>query len=164
MSTYGTLWSLRFPATGDDYLGCDRVTALAQSVRSHIGSPTVDLGYEDGDPNASFLPPPVPDDPDVFRPRAVLFVTAGAEKGTARSGQEYVRPLLTMTGDAYLPMSFHELHRQLCDALRGDASPLVAQLIVSGQPSKLVRGDSTTEDVEPPAGLNDPRLPPDDRG
>lgn len=164
MSIYATLWALRFPATGDDYLGCDWVTILAQSVPSHIGSPTSGCGYEDGDAYAAFLPPAVPDDPEVFRPRAVVFVRSGHAKGTARSGQEYVRPLLTMTGDAYLAAPFHELHRTLCDALRGDQPPVVAQVLIGGQSPTIARNDGTIEPVEPPATLHEPRVPPEDRG
>jgi hypothetical protein len=48
-------------------------------------------GYEDGDPFAVFLPPPVHTDEDgeAEYMRAVVFVTEETSKGTARSPQEY---------------------------------------------------------------------------
>ncbi|MBB4062133.1 hypothetical protein [Salinibacter ruber] len=50
--------------------------------------------------------------------RAVVFVTEQTSKGTERSPQEYVDPLLVRTGEAYARLTFEELHRHLCDALR----------------------------------------------
>lgn len=32
MSIYATLWTLKFPARGDDHTGCDWVKIAAQSV------------------------------------------------------------------------------------------------------------------------------------
>lgn len=52
--------------------------------------------------------------------RAVVFVTEQTSKGTERSPQEYVDPLLVRTGEAYARLTFEELHRHLCDALRND--------------------------------------------
>ncbi|MCS3705922.1 hypothetical protein GGP62_000895 [Salinibacter ruber] len=54
--------------------------------------------------------------------RAVVFVTEETSKGTERSPQEYADPLLVLTGEAYAALSFGELHRRLCDALRDDGS------------------------------------------
>ena len=115
MSIYATLWSLRFPAGGEDVICCDWVEVVAQGVPTHIGSPTIGAGYEDGDPYAAFLPPAVRADGDVLR--AVVFVVAGSPKGTPRSGQEYVSPLLVLTGAEYAAIPFAALHRRICDAL-----------------------------------------------
>lgn len=49
MSIYATLWTLQFPATGDDLIGCDWVEVTAQGVPPHIGTPTPGHGYEGGD-------------------------------------------------------------------------------------------------------------------
>ena len=54
-------------------------------------------------------------------------MTDETEKGTARNGQEYVEPLLVLTGDEYAAMPFQDLHDRLCDALRGDRVPIVAE-------------------------------------
>lgn len=131
MSIYATLWNLRFPATGDDFTGCDLVEVTAQGVPPHIGTPTPGHGYESGDPYADFLPPPVPVDADGEAPfmRAVVFVTEGTRKGTSENGQEYVDPLLVLTGREYRDVTFEELHRRLCDALRGGRPKVVAQLL-----------------------------------
>lgn len=143
MSIYATLWSLRFPAAGDDYIGCEWVEVIAQGVPPHIGTPTPGHGYEDGDPYGEFLPPPVETAADGTGEvmRAVVFVTAGTPKGTDRSGQEYVGPLLVLTGREYSEITFEDLHRRLCDALRGDRPRVVAQLLGrDGQIKTLFEG------------------------
>ncbi len=100
MSIYATLWKLKFPTEGDEHLGCEWIEVTAQAVPPHIGSPTSGNGYEDGDPYGIFLPPPVEIDVDGLakHDRAVVFVTEYMIKGTERSGQEYLSPLLVLTG------------------------------------------------------------------
>src|ERR1022692_5336904 len=101
MSIYATLWSLKFPKFGDDHIGCDWIRVTAQGVPPHIGSPTPGMGYEDGDPFADFLPPPVTtnEDGDAAHMRAVVIITEETRKGTPQNGQEYINPLLTITGE-----------------------------------------------------------------
>ena len=149
MSIYATLWTLRFPATGDDVVGSDWIEVLAQGVPPHIGSPAPGCGYEDGDPYAEFLPPPVEVDSvgDADAMRAVVFVTETTRKGTPRSPQEYVRPLLVLTGAEYASIPFVELHRRLCDALRGDRPRVVAQILGPDGRVRIVR-----ENELPPHG------------
>jgi hypothetical protein len=120
MSIYATLWTLKFPHQGRAHLDCDWVRVRAQGVPSHIGSPTPGVGYEDGDPYSAFLPPPLETNKHGEHEfmRAVVFVTEQTSKGTERSPQEYVDPLLVRTGEAYARLTFEELHRHLCDALR----------------------------------------------
>ncbi|MCS4142380.1 hypothetical protein [Salinibacter ruber] len=122
MSIYATLWTLKFPHQGRAHLDCDWVRVRAQGVPSHIGSPTPGLGYEDGDPYGAFLPPPLETNKHGEHEfmRAVVFVTEQTSKGTERSPQEYVDPLLVRTGEAYARLTFEELHRHLCDTLRND--------------------------------------------
>ncbi len=129
MSIYATLWRLKFPRHGDDYTGCDWVDVIAQGVPAHIGTPTPGFGYEDGDSYAAFLPPPVVilSEKDEGKMRAVVFIAEGTPKGTERSHQEYVSPLLVLTGQEYATMPFGELHERICDALRGDRPRLVAE-------------------------------------
>ena len=129
MSIYATLWSLKFPRYGDDYVGCEWIEVTAQGVPAHIGTPTPGFGYEDGDPYAEFLPPPVAVDPDSDAKfmRAVVIVTEEAEKSTDRSHQEYRNPLLVLSGQEYASLSFVELHDRICDALRGKGPRVVAQ-------------------------------------
>lgn len=128
MSIYATLWSLKFPRFGDDYIGCEWIEVIAQGVPAHIGTPTPGFGYEGGDPYAVFLPPPVPvlEDDDSGMLRAVVVITEETGKGTARSAQEYDHPLLVLTGQDYASMSFVELHRRICDTLRGIHPRVVA--------------------------------------
>jgi hypothetical protein len=126
MSIYATLWVLKFPDDGDARPDCGWVTVVAQGVPAHIGSPTPGHGYEDGDPYADFLPPAVEapmddgdeDGPVVGALRAVVFIIDGTEKGTARSGQEYVDPLLVLSGEEYAAIPFTDLHDRLSAALR----------------------------------------------
>jgi hypothetical protein len=124
MSIYATLWTLKFPCEGDYYPDCDWIRVTAQGVPAHIGAPTPGLGYEDGDPYGAFLPPPLETNArgehDFMR--AVVFVTEETSKGTERSPQEYADPLLVLTGETYAALSFDDLHRRLCDALRNEGS------------------------------------------
>jgi hypothetical protein len=92
MSIYATLWWLKFPRYGDEYIGCEWIRVSAQGVPAHIGTPTRGFGYEDGDPYAGFLPPAVEvnAEGDGEFMRAVVIVTEETDKGTARSPQEYV--------------------------------------------------------------------------
>lgn len=120
MSIYATLWTLKFPKEGTYFPDEEWIEVMAQGVPAHIGSPMPGNGYEDGDPYASFLPPAlrVPFDYDGTELRAVVFVRPGSPKGTSRSGQEYVSPLLVLTGAEYEAMPFPVLHARLATALR----------------------------------------------
>jgi hypothetical protein len=103
---------------------------------SHAG-----LGYEDGDPYASFLPPALQTNAEGEAPfdRAVVFVTEYSIKGTPRSGQEYASPLLVLTGEEYSRISFAELHQKLCDALRGNRSPVIAEILLPDGTNRIMR-------------------------
>jgi len=118
VSIYATLWNLQFPRTGEYYLGCDWIEVCGQGVPGHIGTPTAGFGYESGDPYADFLPPAITlEDEDDDRMRAVVIVTGETKKGTERSGQEYVEPLLVFTGEEYARMSFDEVYDRVCVTL-----------------------------------------------
>ena len=115
MSIYSTLWILKFPKSGDSWDDpLEFVEVIAQGVPAHIGS-----NSELGDEFAEFLPPPVETDGQGEAPfmRAVVFVTEHTVKGTERNGQEYVAPLLTLSGEEYAGMTFSELHERLCRRL-----------------------------------------------
>lgn len=129
MSIYATLWVLKFPRYGDNYTGSDWIEVIAQGVPAHIGTPTPGFGYEDDDPYAAFLPPPVVilSEEDEGKLRAVVFITEGTPKGTERSHQEYVAPLLVLTGEEYATVTFSDLHARICDALRGTSPRLLAE-------------------------------------
>jgi hypothetical protein len=141
VSIYATLWSLKFPKEGDDHLGCEWITVIAQAVPAHVGSPTPGCGYEDGDPHAAFLPPALATDADGDAPfhRAVVIVTEHSIKGTERSGQEYPSPLLLLTGEEYARMSFEELHRRICHALRANRAPVVAEVFLADGTHRIIR-------------------------
>lgn len=147
MSIYATLWTLKFPKDGDDYIGCEWIEVIAQGVPPHIGSPTLGCGYEDGDPYAAFLPPPVETDEDgeAKYMRAVVFVTKGTPKGTVRSGQEYEHLLLVLTGKEYATITFEELHTWLCDALRGEKPQVIAQYLEPGGEIRTFFEDGTVK-------------------
>jgi len=148
MSIYATLWTLKFPAHGDDYVGCEWIGVTAQGVPAHIGTHTLGHGYENGDPYASFLPPAIPgpaDDEDDAALRAVVIVRDGTEK----VGQEYIAPLLVLTGPEYLAVTFTDLHERICDVLRGIRPRAVAQLIRDDGEADLFFEDGTTDQREP---------------
>ena len=140
MSIYATHWILKFPALGDEYPGCEWIEVWGQGVPAHIGTPTPGHGYESGDPYAAFLPPAVPvvdeDNPGL---RAMVIVKAD----TPKVGQEYICPLLVLTGAEYLEMPFEVLHDRICDALRGNRPRLLAQLI-NGDETQLFFEDGST--------------------
>ncbi len=141
VSIYATLWTLKFPKEGDDHLGCEWIEVRAQAVPAHVGSPTPGCGYEEGDPYAAFLPPAVATDADGNAPfhRAVIIVTEYSLKGTERSGQEYVSPLLVLTGEQYARASFEELYKRICDALRGNRSPVLMEVLLPDGTHKIIR-------------------------
>lgn len=142
MSIYATLWKLKFPKEGDEHLDCEWIEVTAQAVPPHVGSPAPGNGYEKGDPFAAFLPPALETNADgeASHHRAVVFVTEYTIKGTERSGQEYASPLLMLTGGEYSCITFDELHRRICDALRGNRSPVVAEVFLPGGTHKVIRG------------------------
>lgn len=152
MSIYATLWTLRFPKEGDEQLGCEWIAVRAQAVPAHVGTPTPGMGYESGDPFAAFLPRAVETDADGHARfhRAVVVVTEHSIKGTERSGQEYLSPLLVLTGERYARMPFEELHERICEALRGNRSPVAMEVFLPDGTHQIIRqkkppGDSTEE-------------------
>ncbi len=124
---------------------------FAQGVPAHVGSPTPGEGYEDGDPYADFLPPaiPVPDGYDGNQLRAVVIVTAGSKKDI----QRYESPLITLTGQEYAALSFDDVYRRVCDALRGDTPRVVAHWIVSDG-RRLYHDDGSFRDLPHRHGEN----------
>jgi len=150
MSIYATLWKLRFPRDGDDYLGCEWITVIAQGVPSHIGSPTPGCGDEGGDPFAAFLPPPVHTDQDgeAEYMRAVVFVTEDTPKETARSPQEYQHPLVALTGEAYTNMTFDNLYTKIYQALRDGKPRVVAEYLAPGGSIRILFEDGTDKDID----------------
>lgn len=142
MSIYATVWALKFPKEGDEHHGCEWIAVTAQAVPAHIGAPTAGCGYEEGDPFAAFLPPALETDAEGEPPfhRAVVFVSEHSLKGTTRSAQEYVSPLLVLTGEEYVQITFEELHRRICDSLRENRAPVVAEILLPDGKLKIIRG------------------------
>jgi hypothetical protein len=157
MSIYATLWRLKFSRHGDDHTGCDWVDVIAQGVPAHIGTPTPGFGYEDGVLYAAFLPPPVVilSEEDEQALRAVVFVTEGTPKGTDRSHQEYVNPLLVLTGPEYATIPFGVLHERICDALRGGRPRLVAEFWDPDGTVRLMSEDGGVKEIPFPERTRD---------
>lgn len=128
MSIYATLWSLKFPKNGDAYYGCEWIEVTAQAVPPHID-------YTGKIWN--FLPAPVDKDGSMWR--AVVFITENTKKGTKRNGQEYINPLLTITGKEYLSVPFPFLYEAICSGLRGKNDPVVAEYFSPGGQHKVIR-------------------------
>ena len=61
---------------------------------------------------------------------------------TEKVGQEYIVPLLVLSGDEYDATPFQVLHDRVCDALRGSRPRLVAEMI-DQRGSRLIFGDGT---------------------
>ena len=149
MSIYATLWRLKFPRYGDDYTGCEWVEVIAQGVPAHIGASRSHRPNE-RDPYAGFLPPAVavPTDDDGQTMRAVVFVTEATPKGTDRSPQEYVRPLLVLSGAKYATVPFGQLHDMLGSALRGHRPRLLAESWGPDGHGRLLFDDGSEQDIE----------------
>jgi hypothetical protein len=149
MSIYATLWWLKLPRYGDEYIGCEWIRVSAQGVPAHVGTPTRGFGYEDGDPYAEFLPRAVEvkAEGDSEFMRAVVIVTEETQKGTARSPQEYANPLVILSGREYASISFVELHTRVCDALRGTGPEVVAQSFTADDEMQLVLSDGRILDT-----------------
>jgi len=147
MSIYATLWRLKFPRHGDDHSGCDWITVLAQGVPAHVGTSSPGPESEQEEPYSAFLPPAgtAPTDDDDQTMPAVVFVTEGTSKGTARSPQEYATPLLVLSGQTYATIPFEELHQLICDALRGDRPRLVAEVRGPGGGGRLLFEDGSVQ-------------------
>ena len=122
----------------------------AQGVPAHIGSPTPGSGYENSDPFAAFLPPPVRanENGEADYMRAVVVVTERTRKGTQRSAQEYVDPLLVLTGEHYANMTFEALYARICQALRGDKPRVIATFVVPGGRTRILFEDGTGKEVD----------------
>jgi hypothetical protein len=148
VSIYATCWVLKFPRYGDEHTGCEWVEVLGQGVPAHVGTPSPGYGYEAGDPYATFLPPPVPvpDGDDGIALRAMVIVRAGTQK----RGQEYVGPLVVLSGQEYAQISFPELHRRICDALRGERPRFMAELTGGDGSARLLFEDGSIEDARDP--------------
>ncbi|MCM2256263.1 MAG: hypothetical protein NDJ94_11385 [Vicinamibacteria bacterium] len=150
-----------FPRFGDSHSGHDWVEVMAQGVPSHIGTPSPGHGYERGDPYGDFLPPPLecpPPHVEDNRFRAVVFVRAG----TPKEIQRYVETLLVLTGEEYERITFHELERRLCDALRGDRPRVMMEYWRGDGTVSVLRADHSIEEVDMRSG-DSPRGAGDDR-
>lgn len=135
MSIYATLWTIQIQDPASPFTSPRWVKVTAQAVPAHIGSPTPGCGYEEGDPYGDFLPPPIETDEDGNAPyhRAVVFVTDEAEKGTERSGQEYVDPLLVLTGQQYAKVPFQVLLSKLEECIRSGPRVVAEYLDSDGE-------------------------------
>jgi hypothetical protein len=127
MSIYVTLWILKFPKFGDAHSDCEWVDVIGQGVPAHVGTPTFGYGYESGDPYSSFLPPAVSiaEEEDEAFLRAVVIVGEQTDK----VGQQYIAPLLVLSGEEYAAIPFQFLHERICDALRGNRPRVLAEMI-----------------------------------
>lgn len=143
------MWKLKFPKFGDYHTACEWIEVTAQGVPPHIGSPTPGMGYENGDPYAEFLPPAVEtnEDGEAEYMRAVVIITENTKKGTARNGQEYFDPLLTLEGEEYENLPFSELHRRICDTLRGDKPAVTMESISPEGDVTIYYEDGTSRSV-----------------
>ncbi len=102
MSIYATIGSIWLE---DEYGDGDLVEVYLQAVPGHIDYPSEGIW--------EWLPPPVEDD----ALRAVYFCAPWTSKGTERNGQEYINPLLVLTGAEYHEIRFVDLWDRLNRAI-----------------------------------------------
>jgi hypothetical protein len=79
--------------------------------------------------------------------RAVVIVTENTEKGTPRNGQEYIAPLLTLTGREYAAMTFAALYERICDALRAGGPRVTIQTLSPSGRRRIHFEDGSIRDV-----------------
>ena len=80
--------------------------------------------------------------------RAVVFVTEDTPKGTERSPQEYVQPLLVLTGEAYVNVTFETLYTHICNALRSGKPRVVAQYLAPEGHIRILFEDGTAKEID----------------
>ena len=80
--------------------------------------------------------------------RAVVFVNRGIPKGTSRSGQEYVSPLLVMSGLEYLETPFNTLYDRICELLRGDQPRCRSERFLPSGRAELTFSEGSTRIVD----------------
>ena len=91
---------------------------------------------------------------------------------TEKVGQEYIAPLLVLSGQEYADTPFQVLHDRIRDALRGNRPAVVAE-IIDGTGAKVLFEDGTFEErqTDPDGEINkydnqqpdDLSLPPERR-
>jgi hypothetical protein len=80
--------------------------------------------------------------------RAVVFVTERTPKGTPRSPQEYVNPLLVLTGEVYAKMTFETPYARICEALRGNKPKVVDTSLLPTGRARILFEDGTSKEVD----------------
>ena len=55
--------------------------------------------------------------------------------------------LWTLTGEAYAHMTFDDLHQRICDALRGNRSPVVAEVFLPDGTHRIIRAKKKHSDA-----------------
>ena len=91
----------------------------------------------------------------------MAIVTEHSIKGTERSGQEYLSPLLLLTGQEYARMTFEELHERICDALRGNRSTIAMEILLPDVTHQIIREKKPSSDPE--SGSSGRESAPSDR-
>lgn len=75
-----------------------------------------------------------------------MIITEKTHKGTGRSSQEYVAPLMVLSGEEYAAMSFADLQNRICDALRGGRPRLIAEILTADGERQLLFEDGSVGD------------------
>ena len=70
-------------------------------------------------------------------------------EGTEKVGQEYVNPLLVLSGQEYATVPFHELQERICDALRGGRPRWVAEWMGGDGRRRLMFDDGSVRELPP---------------
>lgn len=123
MSIYGTLWEMRFPIDGGSGFAHPNDDRFAIPITEEAGRMFVDVcaqcvpGHIDyTGPAWEWLPPIVDEGEEAMR--AVFIVCDGiTTKGSERCGQEYVNPLLVLTGRQYQQIPWQELWDRIAEAV-----------------------------------------------
>lgn len=116
MSIYATMGQFQVCTGIDNYH-----EIFIQGVPPHID----DVGEK-----WDFLPPPVDENGPLMR--AVFFITKDTKKGSERNGQEYINPLLKLTGQEFLDIKFVDLINFLVRKIENKMEGIENQPILFG--------------------------------
>jgi hypothetical protein len=117
MSIYASLHEFSVRRFGDEH----DTRLWVQGVPGHI---------DYTGPEWQWLPPPI-EDLDGGKLRAVVVVEVGSAKGTERCGQEYVDPLLILSGQEWEQLSFDAVMRRIEQALDQRRGPRPIALVLA---------------------------------
>jgi hypothetical protein len=67
--------------------------------------------------------------------------------GTPKHFQQYIDPLLVMSGDEYQRATFDDIHRRICDATRGSRPRVIMEVLRPDGRMTLMLEDGSSREI-----------------